>query len=465
MSLSLTDLPVALFGVATAVGLGIVIRWRPKLGLAAWLIVLAFVPIWMGVTVKLYFMPVTLVGIVALLAVVPRFVGRSEPIRLGVPDLIVAALLISCLAPTLTGGSTRATVFVVVTNWLIPFLVGRLFPALVGVDWIYTAVAIVFALVAVGLLVEYLTHFNPFVSLLPRGNDLYTTWGTIQTRGEHSRAEWAFGHSIAAGSAVAVAMPLTIAARLPAWLRMPMVLVMGAGVVVTISRVSMIGAGLGVVIMAVLARHLATKIRIAIIVGVVVLVAALGPFVSSTLADAGSEAANSASYRGWLVSLLPQIAPLGFSPAGVRGSDGELYFGGFQSIDSELIYLGLLYGWFALVIGVIGLLVVIGTVLARKATPATVAIAAQIPALATVAFITQYTDFFWFALGLAVFTQVASRSVSRRVIEPRSVDHEAEESPEIISSHGLSAPLTRVDWPLVRSVGIGDRQAVGGYRK
>lgn len=456
MSFSLSDLPIALLGLATAVALGIAIRWRPKLGLLAWFVVLAFVPVWMGITVKLYFMPVTLVGIVALLAIVPRFVGRSEPIRLGVADLIVAALFVSCLVPILTGGSTRATVFVLLTNWLIPFLVGRLFPALVGVEWIYTAVAIIFAVVAVGLLVEYLTNFNPFVTLLPRGNDLYTTWGTIQTRGDRPRAEWAFGHSIAAGSAVALAMPLTIAARLPAWLRMLMVLIMGAGVVVTLSRVSMIGAALGVVIMAVLARGLAARIRVAIILGVGVLVAALGPFVSSTIADAGSEAGNSASYRGWLFSLVPHIAPIGFSPAGTHGADGQLYFGGFKSIDSELIYLGLLYGWFALMIGVIGLLVVIGTVVARKATPATVAIAAQIPALATVAFITQYTDFFWFALGLAVFTHAATRATA--------TDHAAK-SAEIVSNHGLSAPLAQVDWRWSGQSGSEDRQTVGGYDK
>ncbi|GAB3920796.1 hypothetical protein GCM10011575_17400 [Microlunatus endophyticus] len=444
MSLNLANLPILLVAFGAAIGLGGLIYSRPRLGMAAWLVVIAFVPIWMGVTIKLYFMPVTLVGIVALLAVLPRLLGDDPAARLGLPDFIVAALFVSCLIPIVTGGSTRATVFVVLTNWLIPFIVGRMFPRLVGVDWIYRVVAVIFALVGIGLLIEFLTNYNPFVTLLARGNPLYTTWGTIQTRGDQSRAEWAFGHSIAAGSSVALAMPLTIAARLPTWLRMLMVLIMGAGVVVTLSRVSMIGAVLGVLMMAVLMRDLAPKIRAAVIVGVCALVAALGPFVSSTLADAGSEAANSASYRGWLVALVPHIAPLGFSPVGVRGTDGTLYFGNFQSIDSELIYLGLLYGWFALVIGLVGLLVTVGTVVARRATPATIALAAQIPTLATVAFITQYTDFFWFAVGLAAYTQASLRARKPQVL-PVSNALRPQESLQIISRQPSYRPSGRVN--------------------
>lgn len=461
MALDLAQLPIFLLAFAAAFALGILIYSRPKLGLAIWLVVIAFVPIWMGVTIKVYFMPVTIAGIVALLAILPRLVGRTEVVRLGLADLIVAAMFLSCLTPMLTGGSTRATVFVVLSNWLIPFLIGRLFPLLVGSEWTYRAIAVVFTMVAVGLIVEFLTNYNPFDVLFARGNPLYTIWGTSQVRGGLIRAEGAFGHSIAAGSAVALAMPLAIAAKLPTWLRMLMVLIMGAGVVVTLSRVSMIGAALGIIMIAALMRDLAPKIRIAVLTGVGVLGAALGPFVASTLAAAGSEASNSASYRGWLVGLVPHIAPLGFSPIGVRSADGTLYFGTFRSIDSELIYLGLLYGWFALVIGVIGLLVVAGTVIARRATPATVALAAQIPTLATVAFITQYTDLFWFGVGLAACTQAAAR-VRERAPEVANA-HRFQQSFEPIRQQPLSGPARRVNLRLTRSAETENRQTIGGY--
>lgn len=461
MSLDLANLPVWLLAFAAAIGLGILIHRRPRLGMAAWLVVIAFVPVWMGVTIKLYVMPVTIVGVVALLAAAAHFVDRSRPVRLGFSDLVVAALMMSCLVPIVTGGSTRTTVFVVLSNWLIPFLVGRLFPEIVGIDWVYTAVAVVFTAVALGLVIEFLTNYNLFVALLPRTNPLYTAWGTVRVRGDHPRAEWAFGDSIAAGSSVALAMPLTIATKLPGWSRMLMVLIMGGGVVVTLSRVSMIGAALGVIVMAVLMRDLGPKIRAAVLIGVGVLVVALGPFVSSTLSAAGSEAANSASYRGWLMSLIPHIAPLGFSPIGVRGADGTLYFGNFQSIDSELIYVGLLYGWFALVIGVIALLIVVGSVLAKRATPPTIALAAQIPTLTTVAFITQYTDFFWFCVGLAACTQAVLHAESQR---PAMADEDRHyESMKVTSWQPLLGRSGQVNWRLPRLAETDDRQTTREY--
>jgi hypothetical protein len=140
-----------------------------------------------------------------------------------------------------------------------------------------------------------------------------------------------------------------------------------------------------------------------------ILAASLIPFLLTTLRTAGDEATNSASYRGWLLDLIPGITVLGFSPLATRGTDGQLYFGNFRSIDSQLLYTGLLYGWFALIFGLIGLLAVVIVVLARRGSAATIALAGQIPALATVALITQYGDFFWFVVGVAIFSQAQTQ--------------------------------------------------------
>ena len=48
------------------------------------------------------------------------------------------------------------------------------------------------------------------------------------------------------------------------------------------------------------------------------------------------------------------------------------------------------------------LAILVGSVVIGRATPASVALVAQIPAFATVALITQYAAFVWFAAGLAV---------------------------------------------------------------
>jgi hypothetical protein len=63
-----------------------------------------------------------------------------------------------------------------------------------------------------------------------------------------------------------------------------------------------------------------------------------------------------------------------------------------------------------------------------RATAPTVAVVAQIPALATVALITQYSTLLWFVAGLAVFSQ--SRAAEPAAEEPPRI------SPEMVNSPG-----------------------------
>lgn len=389
-------------GIVVLVGIGVITRRYPRLGVLAWLLTIAFVPVWLGINYKVYVMPATVVALVVLLFAAHRL----GTLRLGIADFLIFGFMISCLVPMVTGGATRTTVFVALTNWLLPFVLGRLMPRLVGVRWLYGAVAVIFCVVAVGLVLEFLGGWNPFISYLHQSNDLFSTWGTEQTRGGRARAEGAFGHSIAAGSAMAMAMALTMGSRFRPWLRIAMVLVMGAGVVVTLSRGSMLGAALGIAMVVLLLRDVPVRVRIGMIVTFGILGASLIPFVVEVLHAAGSEASNSASYRTWLLALVPGIALLGYSPLASRTSDGQLYFGGFRSIDSQLIYTGLQYGWIPLVLGLTALLAALLVVVRRRGSVATIAVVAQIPALLTVALITQYADFFWFVAGLAAFSQM-----------------------------------------------------------
>src|SRR5262249_29247866 len=157
---------------AAALGLviAVLVRRRPRLGMLLWLLTIAFIPVWMGITVKwFYFTPATLVAVLVLLSV-PHRIGS---LRLGLGDLVILGFMASCVMPYFTGGSTRTTIFVVITGCLVPFLLGRLLPLAVGLEWLYGAIAVVFSLVALGLLVEFFSGWNPFVTLLARGNDLY----------------------------------------------------------------------------------------------------------------------------------------------------------------------------------------------------------------------------------------------------------------------------------------------------
>jgi hypothetical protein len=102
------------------------------------------------------------------------------------------------------------------------------------------------------------------------------------------------------------------------------------------------------------------------------------------------------------LSLVPYFRVFGVSDALEISATGRVYFAGFRSIDSQLVLFGLSYGWITLGFVVLMLALAVIQTLRGRAQAPTIAIVAQIPALATVALITQYHIFFWFVAGLAV---------------------------------------------------------------
>ena len=149
------------------------------------------------------------------------------------------------------------------------------------------------------------------------------------------------------------------------------------------------------------------RARIAITTAVVLASAVVFPLVSAVFDDAGAEASDSADYRGDLVSLFGTMNLVGVAGSAQKNSAGSLYFGNFRSIDSQLILTGLTNGIIVLIAIAVALAFGILLVLRGKASPATIALVAQIPAFATVALITQYSIFVWFVAGLAATTQLA----------------------------------------------------------
>jgi hypothetical protein len=69
------------------------------------------------------------------------------------------------------------------------------------------------------------------------------------------------------------------------------------------------------------------------------------------------------------------------------------------------------------------LILAVGWCLLGRASAPTIAIVAQLPALSTVALITQYHVFFWFTLGLAVGAEAARLSTSMPQV-PESQPHD-----------------------------------------
>lgn len=430
-------------GLAVAIAAFVVLRRSPKVAVMVWIVVLCFVPVWIGLGIGFngnYYLPA--VSAAALLVIVALLPIRSFHISL--LDGLVVLMVVFAIASLLTenAGIALGFAFSLFTYFIVGYALGRVAPLRVDPTWIYGAIAVAFTVVSILAIIEFFAGWNPFV-LIKSSNSLYTVWGTLQARGGVLRAEGAFGHSIALGSSLAIAIPLTLAARFPLLVRALMVLLMLLATVFTFSRIGMIGALLGLVLSIVFMRDaISRRSRIVLTTTLVIVSAVIFPLVTTVFDDAGAEASGSAAYRGDLLSLLGSMNVVGVADSATKDSTGQVYFGNFRSIDSQLILTGLSSGLIALGLIVVALLVGIVLVVSRRATAPTIAVVAQIPAFATVALITQYSVFVWFAIGLAASTQLALRHRTP-----------TELSADLTLSHGRDPDKPRD--PVVSSLGRG----------
>lgn len=401
---------IQVLGAAAAVLLFLILRRSARLSVAVWIGALCFVPIWLGIGVgfngNLFLPGVSAVGLVVIAALLP-----TPDFRLTPADLFMIVLLVIGVTGLFGANPSIAygTLITTITYFAIGYVVGRIAGLRVSAGWISGAIAIAFTVVAVFAIVEFVTTVNPFV-LLHSSNGLYATWGTIQFRGGVPRSEAAFGHSIALASSLALAIPFTVSAPFRLWVRLVMVAAMLAGCVVSFSRIGMVCAALGLILSVVFLKEISSKMRAVTLAILVVIVAVAAPFVTTVFDTAGTEASGSASYRGDLISLVGSMNLVGVADSAQRDSTGTLHFAHFVSIDSQLVLTGLTNGLVALIAACIALLGAVWTVLRGRAVPATIAIVAQIPALATVALITQYSIFLFAVAGLAASGQWAART-------------------------------------------------------
>lgn len=379
-----------------------VLRQYPRFALAFALLVLCFVPVWVGIKVgpngNLFLPMASCVALAVAAAVV-----RARGFRLSVVDALLAFLILVAFSALFTGNAGVALAFLITpfSYFISGYTLSRAASQQIEIEWIYGVIAVIFSVVAVIAIIEFITGWNPFL-LLRVDNSLFAEWGELQERGGVLRAEGAFGHSIALGSCLALATPLTLASRFRFSIRVLMVVIILLATVLTFSRIGIAGAALGLVLSVVFLKDLGTfAMRASIGVATIVVAVLLFPAVSAVFAEAGDEASRSAEYRGDLLTLLDDMNLIGVSDLVRQTSDGRLYFENFESIDSQFILTGLTNGTLALAAIVAALVGAVILVLRGKANAATIAVVAQIPALTSVALITQYSIFLWFVIGLA----------------------------------------------------------------
>lgn len=399
-----TGLSLLVAGLLLLIVFGFV-RRSPRAAIVGWLLVVFFVPIWVGVTAYAYFPAFALATILAAFSLLPTPLA----VRPHVLDLVFLAVLAAVVVQVALGLTTRSGAFDLIVVWSMAFLLGRLIAEVVDPVWVYGAFAVLGAAAGVLAVVEFLTGSNFFIDHLASSNGLFTTWGGLQPRGSVIRAEGAFGHSIALGITMGVSVCFALGSRFRPWVKTVLVGLAGAGAAVSFSRAAFLTVILAILLSAFFLREGFSRVyRVALVLllglGVIV---ALRPVLSVFASDDLAE--GSALYRSDLLSLISGMRAFGLTNDYAVSTTREVSVGGFGSIDNAVLLFGLIYGWVPLVVlGLVALGAVV-TVLRRRATTATIAVVAQLPALFTVAFITQYASVAWFSAGLALGSHAVLR--------------------------------------------------------
>lgn len=368
---------------------------HPKFAIVLWLVVCAFLPFWFGVNDPFYLPPSSLAGLLVLGGAFAHGTWRLSRI-----DLAVLLFCAICLICGLIGISRPGDVTNVVTQWLLSYLVGRLLVKNAGREYTYRVIALVFSAAAACSIVEYFFDWNPYYSLIVN-NTQYLAWGHEQERGGIVRAEWAFGHSIALGCSLAIVIPIVFASNFKPIIRAIMVAVLLGGTVASFSRSGMLSAVLAIVICLLFYRSRSrsnAKLVFILVFAVVAWIAV--PSIIRVFSEEGRRATISSDYRLTLIDLIPSMNPLGLAKGYTEPSQGEFYFQGFKSIDSTFVLLGVSFGYVVAALAISGSVWLMWRVVRRTTSAPAVAVLSIIPALFTVALITQFGSLVWFFIGM-----------------------------------------------------------------
>lgn len=394
---------IAVGGLAAAVTAVLVLRAAPRVTVVVWLLVLCFVPIWVGVSVGPFWSAITLMTALAI-------VTCSGSVALSPADGLMAAFFILVIAQFALGMTSLAGAVSAVSEWLVPYLWGRLVLTRVSREFLFRAIAVIAGVAAALALIEALSGTNFFVLITFGSDSLASVWASLQPRGGLIRAEGAFGHSIALGASLSLATAFVLAAKWRMLVKLALLIVIAAAIVMTLSRIGLVTFVITVALSVLVLPGLSRGARWLTAATGIVAATVIVPFIGRVFLEAGTEAGGSADYRLDLFSVLQVLRPVGAAPDITGLTVNGDYLGSFaRSIDNALLVTAMRVGWAPTLLLIVVLLCTILPIVRRGgANAASIAIAAQIPGLFAVAFITQYSTFFWFTAGLAVSLNMAA---------------------------------------------------------
>lgn len=373
---------------------------RPRLGFTAWLVSVAAIPCWIGVNAA-FFVPASLIG--AGVALTCLFVGTTW--RPNWADLAVVVLLVAAWFGVEFGssaGQSNATAFAsMFTLWLPGYLVGRFVCEKASISFVKAAVGITMGTAALLAIIEKLLSWHPFAGQVAV-NSLAAIWAPIQVRGGVERSEWAFGHSIALGGSLSLAIPFLLSSSLKTKTKTILLALILAGVATTLSRGAMLAAGVTLLLSLMTSRNLRGGHKALLFVASGILAGFVIADFSTVSDEAGSEVTDSSGYRISLFTrLISTLEPFGRSSSYMSGANGQVQYGNFTSIDNSFMAIGLGFGWIAMAVVAIPFVVMAWRFIQRSASFAEIALLGQLPVITTVAMITQYQVIVWMVAGLA----------------------------------------------------------------
>jgi hypothetical protein len=298
------------------------------------------------------------------------------------------------------------------TLWLPAYLVGRFVCEQAGLSFVKVSIAFALGIVSLLAIAEKLLSWHPFVGQIGF-NSLAEIWAPIQTRGGVDRSEWAFGHSIALGGSIVLAIPFLINSSLRTRTKLLLLALMLGGVASTLSRGAMLAAGLTLVLSLLSSKIIRSGQKFLLLLASAV----LGFYIVTGFAEvsetAGSEVTDSSGYRVSLFNqLISTLQPIGRSSAYANGANNQVQYGNFASIDNAFMALGLGFGWIAMLVVAIPFLAMGVRFLQRRASFAETALLGQLPVITTVAMITQYQVMVWLVAGLAATLAATTKPAS-----------------------------------------------------
>lgn len=394
-----TSLPLALLALgALGAGLiaGLVARMAPRLGFLGWALVLFFVPVWVGVTVGPFWAAISLTT--ALLVAT-----NWSAVPLSTADLFMAGFVMLAGVGYGVGSVSLSALVIALTEWVMPYVWGRVALARMSTDWVTVVIGSVAVLAAALVVLEFTVGINPFV-LIPGSGEAYTTWSPRQIRGGVIRAEGAFGHSIALGGSMAISVAFVIGTRWPLIPKLLATGLVGLATILTFSRAGIITFVFTLALATVFLPGLTRRFRAVIVATAVAIAGVVMTQLGAVFDAADSDLEVSGGYRTDLLVLLERVHVIGNAGDWSSLIVGDNYLGYFaRSVDNALLVFLLRFGWIPTVLLVAPIVCAVATAVRRQTrSPASLAVVGQLPSLVVVALITQYGMLLWFCVGLAL---------------------------------------------------------------